>query len=176
MTAGALDAGGGWQLDAPIDPATVVSLVQGIVGEPWPADKAAGERLLDRVGLDVRSQRTSNNPHLVGSEQHYTTNLPGPAPVLCSWVVDGGVFKQIYLQLRFDGEPPSPDTTACFEEILRRFTALYGEPEIPWHGRKGLRRMWNAHGLELETHYGNEARSSLMVGISDGLLASLTQD
>ena len=91
-----------------------------------------------------------------------------------TWTLDGGAFTQVYFQLRWDSSPPSPETTECFDEILHRFTELYGEPEVPWHGQNGLRRMWDANGLELDVHYGNEARSSLMIAISDGLLAALT--
>lgn len=160
--------------EAPIDPSAVVALVQEIVRDPWPTSEAAREYLFDRLNLTVAAWREAQNPHIVGTEQHFLTDPPIAGPVLCTWVQDDSTFVQIYLQLRFDAAPPSPETTACFDEIRRQFTELYGEPEIPWHGQRGLRRMWDANGLELDVHYGNDARSSLMVSISDGVLAALT--
>lgn len=174
MTAAAPDANGGMHLDGPIDPAAVVSLVQEIVRHPWPANTAEGRQLLEDVALTPGSD-SSPNLHTVGTEEHFLFDVPISGPMMGTWVLNGGAFTQIYFQLRLDSAPPSPETTACFEQILRRFTEIYGEPEIPWHGQKGLRRMFSANGLELDLQYGNDVSSSLMISISDGLLASLTQ-
>ena len=160
--------------DGSIDAAAVVSLVQGIVGESWPTSESGRKRLFERVGLKDSGRRVGG-PHTVGTELHHPLEVPVAGPVIGTWVLDGGAFTQVYFQLRWDSSPPSPETATCFDEIMRRFTDLYGGPEIPWHGQKSLRRMWDANGLELDVHYGNEARSSLMISISDGLLAQLVQ-
>lgn len=174
MTAATPDANGGMHVDGPIDPAAVVSLVQEIVRHPWPANRAEGRQLLEGVALTPRSG-ASPNRHMVGTEEHFLLNVPISGPIMGTWVLKGGTFAQVYFQLRLDSAPPSPETTACFDQIFHRFTELYGDPEIPCHGQKGLRRMWSANGLGLDVHYGNEVRSSLMISISDGLLPSLSQ-
>ncbi len=35
------------------------------------------------------------------------------------------------------------------------------------HGQRFLRRIWNVNGMDIDVHFGNDSRSSLMVGVQD---------
>lgn len=163
----------GLELEAPIDPSSVVAMVAEIVRDPWPSSVSGRGQLFSRLGLTTNALREVQNPHIVGSEQHFLTDRPLAGPVLCTWVLEDGMFTQIYFQLRFEAVPPSPETTGCFEEIMRQFTQAYGESSAPQPGQKGFHHRWDANGRELEVRYGNEARSSLMISISKSMLATL---
>ena len=153
---------------APIDPSEVVALVQGLVRDPWPASETRRELLFERLGLKELPREETQNPHIVGTEQHFIIDAPVAGPVVCTWVLDGGAFRQLYFQLRCDALPPSPEISRCFDDIEHHFTRLYGEAAISRHGNMALHRIWDANGMELDVHYGNGQRSVLMVCISPG--------
>ncbi|MDJ0314781.1 hypothetical protein [Arthrobacter sp. H35-D1] len=70
------------------------------------------------------------------------------------------------MQLRLDSAPPDPEATQCFDAILCQLTNHYGEPAIPWHGQRGLRKMWNVNGIDIDLTY-NDSRNSLNIGIQN---------
>ncbi|WP_196398699.1 hypothetical protein [Arthrobacter terrae] len=77
-----------------------------------------------------------------------------------------GYIESVDLQLRMDSAPPDPEATQCFGAILSQLTNLHGEATIPWHGQRGLRKMWNVNSIDIDVTY-NDSRSSLTIGIQD---------
>ncbi|MGP9504146.1 hypothetical protein ACT3TS_18295 [Specibacter sp. AOP5-B1-6] len=56
------------------------------------------------------------------------------------------------------------EATQCFDAIPSQLTTIHGEPTIPWHGQRGLRKLWNVNGIDIDlTH--NDSRSPLTIGI-----------
>lgn len=47
----------------------------------------------------------------------------------------------IFLQLRQDSEPPIAEATECFDAIIARLSAHYGEPAVPWNMRATTRNL-----------------------------------
>lgn len=147
-------------------PDAIVALIDGLTLYPWPKSAAGRDALFKRVGLRQGNLFTGNSAD--NFAEHFRLEIEAEGdPVFATSTEKDGLLMSVHLQLRVAVAPPDPAATQCFDEILRRLTELHGEPTIPWHGQRFLRRMWNVNGMDIEVHYGNDSRSSLMIGLLD---------
>lgn len=148
-------------------PDAVVALVEELTRYPWPKSEAEGEALFKRLGWSHRQQFTANTNSAVDVADFFQleTRDDGP-PIVATSREMGGLIEAIHVDLRMDSAPPNPEATQCFDAILSQLTNLHGEPTIPWHGQRGLRKMWNVNGIDIDVTY-NDSRSSLSIGIQD---------
>lgn len=148
------------------EPETIVALVQGLAQQAWPKSGAESGALFARMGWRHERQFPASRKHGPADEFVLDTGVGSP-PVFATSTETDGVLDSIYLQLRLGEALPDPDATDCFQAIITRLTEIYGEPSIPWHGQRGLRRMWNVNGMDIDVHFGNDSHSSLMIGFLD---------
>ena len=148
-------------------PEAIVDLVEIAILQPWPKNQAEKEALFKRLGWGhgKKSPASTNDAHDIADHFHLEPRDDGPPIFATSRELDG-LIESINLQLRLDSALPDPDATRCFEAILSRLAELHGEPTIPWHGQRGLRKMWNVNGIDIDVTY-NDSRSSLYIGIQD---------
>lgn len=146
-------------------PEAIVALVEELVRHPWPTSAAERDALFKRLGWSIERQLPANGTADAGAHFDLETGDDGPPVFATSREMDG-VLSSIHLQLRLDSAPPDPEATRCFNAILSRLADLHGEPTIPWHGQRGLRKMWNVSGMDIDVMV-NDSRSSLMIGIQD---------
>lgn len=146
-------------------PEAIVSLVAELTPYPWPKDQTEKDALLKRRGWahGTKSPANTNDARDIADHFHLETGDDGPPLFATSRELDS-LMESIHLQLRPDSAPPNSKATLCFDAILSQLTELHGEPTIPWHGQRGLRRMWNVNGIDIDVTY-NDARSSLTIGI-----------
>lgn len=148
-------------------PDAVVALVEELTRYPWPRTEAERDALFKRLGWSHRKQFPANTSSAGDVADHFqlATRNDGP-PIVATSREMGGLIEAIHVDLRMDSAPPDPEATQCFDAILSQLTNLHGEPTIPWHGQKGLRKMWNVNGIDIDITY-NDSRSSLSIGIQD---------
>lgn len=148
-------------------PVAIVDLVEAAIRHPWPKNQSENDALFKRLrwGHGKKSPATTNDARDIADHFHLETGDEGP-PIFATSRELGGLIESIHLQLRLDSAPPNPDATHCFEAILSQLVDLHGEPTIPWHGQRGLRKMWNVNGIDIDVTY-NDSRSSLTIGIQD---------
>jgi hypothetical protein len=121
----------------------------------------------NRLGWDHGKKSPANTNHVRDIADHFHLE-PGDddPPIFATSRELDGLIESIYLQLLLDSAPPDPQATQCFDVILSQLTDLHGEPTIPWHGQRGLRKMWNVNDIDIDITY-NDCRSSLTIGIQD---------
>lgn len=148
-------------------PEAIVDLVEIAVRHPWPKNQSEKDALLKRLGWGhgMKSPANTNDARDIADHFHLETGDDGPPLFATSRELDG-IIESIHLQLRLDSALPDHDATRCFDAILSRLAELHGEPTIPWHGQRGLRKMWNVNGIDIDVTY-NDSRSSLYIGIQD---------
>ncbi len=148
-------------------PEAIVTLVEELTRYPWPKDQSEKDDLFKRLGWGhgKKSPANTNDVRDIADHFHLETSDDGPPIFATSRELDGLV-ESIHLQLRLDSAPPDAEATQCFDAILSRLADLHGEPTIPWHGQRGLRKMWNVNGIDIDVTY-NDSRSSLTIGIQD---------
>ncbi len=148
-------------------PEAVVTVVEKLTQYPWPKNTSDRDALFHRLGWCHEKQfpASTNSTADVADHFHLETRGDGPPIFATSRELDG-LMESIHLQLRLDSAPPDPEATRCFDAILSQLTDLHGEPTIPWHGQRGLRKMWNVNGIDIDVTY-NDSRSSLTIGIQD---------
>jgi hypothetical protein len=146
-------------------PEAVVALVEELTRYPWPKSEAEQDALFKRLGWGRGTQSPANSSPDVAAHFHLETRDDGPPVFATSREIDG-LIESVHLQLRLDSAPPDPEATQCFDALLTRLTDLHGEPTIPWHGQRGLRKMWNVNGIDIDVTW-NDSRSSLAIGIQD---------
>lgn len=147
-------------------PGAIITLVSGLTQDPWPKTAAEKDAMFTRLGWRHGNQFTRNSAD--NFAEHFNLEIEAEgAPVFATSTEKDGLLTSVHLQLRVAVAPPDPEATQCFEAIIRRLTELYGEPTIPWHGQRFLRRIWNVNGIDIDVHYGNDNRSSLMIGVQD---------
>ena len=148
-------------------PEAIVDLVEKAVRHPWPKNQAEKDALFNRLewGHGKKSPANTKDARDIADHFHLEPRDDDPPVFATSREVDG-LIESINIQLRLDSAPPDPEATQCFGSILRQLTDLHGEPTIPWHGQRGLRKMWNVNGIDIDVTY-NDSRSSLDIGIQD---------
>lgn len=148
-------------------PEAIVDLVEIVVRHPWPKNQSEKHALLKRLGWGrgTPSPANTDDARDIADHFHLETGDDDPPLFASSRELDG-LMGSIHLQLRLDSALPDPQATQCFDAILSRLTDLHGEPTIPWHGKRGLRKMWNVNGIDIDVTY-NDSRSSLTIGIQD---------
>lgn len=148
-------------------PEEIVDLVEIAVLQPWPKNQAEKDALFKRLGWGhgKKSPPSTNDARDIADHFHLEPRDDGP-PIFASSRELDGLIESIHIQLRLDSAPPDPDATRCFEVILSRLAEIHGDPTIPWHGQRGLRKMWNVNGIDIDVTY-NDSRSSLYIGIQD---------
>lgn len=148
-------------------PEAIVDLVNEAIRHPWPKNQSEKDALFKRLGWGngTKSPANTNDFRDIADHFHLETGDDGP-PIFATSRELEGLIESIHLQLRLDSAPPDPDATHCFDAILHQLTDLLGEPTIPWHGQRGLRKMWNVNGIDIDVTY-NDSRGSLTIGIQD---------
>ena len=148
-------------------PEAIVDLVNEAIRHPWPKNQSEKDALFKRLGWGhgTKSPANTNDFRDIADHFHLETGDEGP-PIFATSRELEVLIESIHLQLRLDSAPPDPDATHCFDAILHQLTDLHGEPTIPWHGQRGLRKMWNINGIDIDVTY-NDSRSSLTIGIQD---------
>lgn len=148
-------------------PEAIVDLVEIAVRHPWPKNQAEKDALFKRLGWGHGEMFPANTKDArdIADHFHLEPRDDGPPIFATSRELDA-LIESIHIQLRLDSAPPDPRATQCFDAILRHLTDLHGEPTIPWHGQRGLRKMWNVNGIDIDVTY-NDSRSSLNIGIQD---------
>ncbi|WP_288024054.1 hypothetical protein [Arthrobacter sp.] len=147
-------------------PADIVVLVEGLVRDPWPASSEDRDALQKRVGLSLGDPFPRSDGD--GPTAHFKLLTGfGHGAVFANGTEKDGVLESVHVQLRAGSAPPDPEATRCFDAIRSQLTDLHGEPRIPWDGQRGLRRMWNTNGIDIDLYYLNESHSSLMIGVTD---------
>ena len=147
-------------------PGAIIALVIGLTQDPWPKNAAEKDAMFARLGLRNGKQFTRNSAD--NFAEHFNLEIEAEgAPVFATSTEMDGVLTSVHLQLRVAVASADPEATQCFEAIISRLTELYGEPTIPWHGQRFLRRIWNVDDIDIDVHYGNDNRSSLMIGVQD---------
>ncbi len=148
-------------------PEAIVAIVEKLIQYPWPKNTADRDALFQRLGWRHEKRFPASTNRTVDEADHFHLETPGDGPPLfaTSREIDG-LIESIYLQLRLGDALPDPEASRCFDAIFSELTDLHGEPIIPWHGQKGLRKMWNVNGIDIDVTY-NDSRSSLTIGIQD---------
>ncbi|POH56805.1 hypothetical protein CVS28_19100 [Arthrobacter glacialis] len=148
-------------------PEAIVDLVEEAIRHPWPKNQAEKNALFKRLGWGQgkKSPASTNDARDIADHFHLEPRDGGPPIFATSRELDG-LIESIHLQIRLDSALPDPQATQCFDAILRQLTNLHGEPTIPWHGQRGLRKMWHVNDIDIDITY-NDSRSSLTIGIQD---------
>lgn len=148
-------------------PEAIVDLVEIAVLHPWPKSQTEKDDLFKRLGWGhgKKFPASTNDSRDIADHFHLETSDDGPPLFATSRELDG-LIESIHLQIRLDSAPPDPQATQCFDAILSQLTDLHGEPTIPWHGQKGLRKMWHVNDIDIDITY-NDSRSALTIGIQD---------
>lgn len=148
-------------------PEAIVAIVEELTRYPWPKNQSEKDALFKRLGWSHRQQfpANTNSAGDVADFFQLETRDDGP-PIVATSRELGGLIEAIHVDLRMDSAPPDPEATQCFDAILSQLTNLHGEPSIPWHGQRGLRKMWNVNGIDIDITW-NDSRSSLTIGIQD---------
>lgn len=146
-------------------PEAIVDLVGELTRHPWPQSEAEQEVLFKRLGCSRGTRSLGYRSADAAGNFRLETRDDGPPVMATSREIDG-VIESVFLDLRHDSAPPDPEATKCFDAIVSQLTALHGEPAIPWHGQRGLRKMWNVNGIDIDVTW-NDSRSALTIGIQD---------
>ncbi len=146
-------------------PEAIVDLVEELIRYPWPKSEAEHEALFKRLGWSRGTQSLRQISTDAAMHFRLETSDDGPPVMATSREIDG-VIESVFLDLRLDSALPDPEATKCFDAIVSQLTGLHGEPTIPWHGQRGLRKMWNVNGIDIDVTW-NDSRSSLTIGVQD---------
>ncbi|MHA7271458.1 hypothetical protein [Arthrobacter sp. HLT1-20] len=146
-------------------PDAIVALVEELIRYHWPKNEAEQEALFERLGWSRGTQSPMHSSADPAVHFRLETRDDGPPLMATSREIDG-VIESVFLEFRLDSAPPDPKATQCFEAILSGLTDLHGEPTIPWHGQRGLRKMWNVNGIDIDVTW-NDSRSSLSIGVQE---------
>lgn len=121
----------------------VICLVEKLTQYPWPTNTADRDALFQRLGRRHEKQFPANTKRAVDVADHFHLETRGDGPPIFATSREIDVLiESIHWQLRLDSAPPDLDATQCFDAILSSLADLHGEPTLPWHGQRGLWKMW----------------------------------
>ncbi|MDJ0312786.1 hypothetical protein [Arthrobacter sp. H35-D1] len=155
------------------DPAEIVGLVEKLVEGRWPRSEFNRKTLFMKLGLTSGASWDDDTSNSVTGR--YSLGIGKPGEIMASWTSHRGGFVGIAVHLYSSMSTDNPATRQGFEDFHRQLTALYGEPETPWHDPVLPACVWHENGRRIVIRFFNLQHSSMMVSVEDAGLASAAE-
>ena len=152
------------------DPATVAALVVQLVEGTWPSSDQERENLFRRLHFKTGERLDRDSDESSTASFTLLTDVPGIS--FASWDSFLGKFLGVHFHLYAFPEAQASVSLLGHDAVSSSLTDLYGQPIRPWEDEDVPPGIWKSNGREIVTHLFTMRDSTLMLSISDEVLAA----